>query len=133
MKRLILLTAFIMSTCLVRAQQRSFKDLVGRWEVVGDAASGSGLIVVDSSNIILTHNGERKKILSFDIDFSRSPIWFDFTVPDGDSALKVNSIMELIDNTHMKWQLFLDGKRATGFNPSLGEFFYLRRSPNSSL
>jgi len=115
------------------ARVNSFADLVGRWEVLGDQAAGSGIVIADSSNIILTYNGEKKKVLTYALDFSKSPIWFDFTVEEGDSVIKVKSILELIDKTNLKWQLFLNEERSERFSPAKGEFFYLKKSPTSIL
>lgn len=115
------------------SQTKTFKDLVGRWEVLGDQVAGSGLVVADSSNIILTYNGDKKKVVDFNLDFSKSPIWFDFTVTEGDSVIKVKSLLELIDSAHLKWQLFLNEDRTDKFTPAKGEFFYLKKSLTSTL
>ena len=114
-------------------QQRTFQDLVGRWEVLGDQVAGSGLVVADSSNIILTYAGEKRKVLAFDLDFSKSPIWFDFTVQEGDSVIKVKSLIQLIDSANLKWQLFLNEERTESFTPTRGEFFYLKKAQTSIL
>jgi hypothetical protein len=124
---------FFSAVCKGFSQPKSFQELIGRWEVLGDQVSRSGLVVADSSNIILTYNGDKKKVLEFKLDFSKSPAWFDFTVEEGDSALRVKSIIELIDNTHLKWQLFLNEDRAEKFSPDKGEFFYLKKSLTSTL
>ena len=132
--KMFLLSAIIsLGVCQGYSQPKSFQDLVGRWEVLGDQVSGSGLVVADSSNIILTYNGDKKKVLEYKLDFSKSPIWFDFTVEEGDSALRVKSIIELIDNTHLKWQLFVNEERTEKFSPTKGEFFYLKKSLTSIL
>jgi hypothetical protein len=132
--KILLLSAIIsLAVCKGYSQSKSLQDLVGRWEVLGDQVSGSGLVVADSSNIILTYNGDKKKVLEYKLDFSKSPIWFDFTVEEGDSALRVKSIIELIDNTHLKWQLFVNEERAENFSPTRGEFFYLKKSLTSIL
>ena len=114
-------------------QTKNFNTLVGRWEVLGDQVAGSGLVIADSSNIILTYNGEKRKVLTFSIDFSKTPVWFDFTVQDTDSIIKVKSLIELIDSTHLKWQLFLNEERTINFTPSKGEFLYLKKSLTSTL
>jgi|GEM_PF-1297850 len=140
MKTLILLVGILIGIGTLEAQTQSyhakaniFNDLVGRWEVMGDQVAGSGLVIADSSNIILTYNGEKKKILQFMLDFSKSPIWFDFTVQDADSVVQVRSLLELVDSTHLKWQLFINEERTEKFTPSKGEFLYLKKSQNSSL
>ena len=60
-------------------QQKQLKDLIGRWEIVGEQNDSASLEVIDSSTIILNYMGEKKKIIDYKIDFQRSPIWFDFS------------------------------------------------------
>src|SRR6185503_17044761 len=133
MKRFFIAGVILLFVNKGYSQTKSFEHLVGRWEVLGDQVAGSGLVVADSSNIILTYNGEKRKVLDFRMDFSKSPIWFDFTVQEGDSVLKVKSILELIDSAHLKWQLFLNEERTEKFSPTKGEFFYLKKSLTSTL
>ena len=132
--KIFLLSAIILLSAVTGfSQSKTLQDLIGRWEVLGDSAFGSGLVVADSSNIILTYNGEKKKVLTYSLDFSKSPIWFDFTVEEADSIIKVKSILELIDHTNLKWQLFLNEERSERFSPVKGEFFYLKKSQTSTL
>jgi hypothetical protein len=133
MKRLVVIAFILLCTGESYGQVKSFQDLVGRWQVMGDQVAGSGLVVADSSNIILTYNGEKRKVMDYKIDFSKSPVWFDFSVQDGDSVLRVQSILELIDSSNLKWQLFLNEARTEKFTPAKGEFFYLKKSLTSTL
>jgi hypothetical protein len=133
MKRGFVIAVFLLCVGKNFGQVKSFQDLTGRWQVVGDQAGASGLVVADSSNIILTYNGEKKKVLDLKIDFSKSPVWFDFAVQDGDSLLRVQSILEMIDSTNLKWQLFLNEVRTEKFTPARGEFLYLKKSMTSTL
>jgi len=111
------------------AQQKKMKDLVGRWEIFGEKDNSATLEVIDSSTIILTYNGEKKKLTDYSIDFNKSPIWFDFsTTGDSNSVVAVKSIIEIMNDNMIKWQLFVDEERSPYFSSSKGELFYLRKT-----
>lgn len=106
------------------AQKLSIKNLVGRWET----PDGAGLEIIDSSRVFITYGTERKQILSFQTDFSKSPCWFDFVVKD--SAQQLSSMKSLIlleGNDILKWQVFEDGNRPVNFTTDTGEIVILRR------
>ena len=108
--------------------QKNFKDLIGRWEIIGEQDSGACLEVVDSSNLILVYNGETRKIKEYKIDFTRSPIWFDFSTGDSASVVAVKSLLEIMNDNMIKWQLFVDEDRSPHFSTTKGELFYLRKA-----
>ena len=59
------LIVILMNTCLLRNiqafnQQKQLKDLIGRWEIVGEQSDSASLEVIDSSTIILNYMGEKK-------------------------------------------------------------------------
>ena len=77
MKRII--TAFIILASISingqgQAQQKDLKALVGVWEFTGEQNAGAYLEIVDSNTMILSYNGEKKKIIDYKIDFNKSPI-----------------------------------------------------------
>ena len=110
-------------------QQKQFKDLVGRWEIVSDQTDSASLEIIDSSTIILSFMGEKKKIIDYKIDFQRSPIWFDFsTSDDSSSTVLVKSLLEIMNDNMIKWQLFVDEDRTDHFSSTKGELFYLRKA-----
>lgn len=116
-------------------QQKKLTDLVGRWEVVSEKENGASLEVIDSSTIILSYGGERKKIRDYTIDFTKSPIWFDFSA-FGDSAasvVTVKSLIEIIGGNMIKWQLFIDEERTPYFSSSKGELLFLRKTKDSAV
>ncbi len=129
MKR-ILLAAIMITTFTITgfSQQKKLKDLVGRWEIVGEQNTGACLDVIDSSTLVLIYNGERKKIIEYKIDFSKSPIWFDFSTGDSSSVVTVKSLLEIMNDNMIKWQLFVDEDRTAHFSSSKGELFYLRKA-----
>ena len=109
-------------------QQKKLKDLIGRWEIVGEQNDSASLEVIDSSTIILNYMGEKKKIIDYKIDFQRSPIWFDFSTGDSSSTVVVKSLLEIINDNMIKWQLFVDEERTDHFSSTKGELYYLRKA-----
>src|SRR6478736_401049 len=109
-------------------QQKQFKDLVGRWEIVGEKDDSASLEVIDSSTIILSYMGEKKRIIDYKIDFQRSPIWFDFSTSDSSSVVVVKSLLEIMNDNMIKWQLFVDEDRTEHFSSTKGELYYLRKT-----
>lgn len=121
----VLVGVFILSILQVFSQQKKFRDIVGSWKVTGEQASGASLQITDSTDIVFTYQGEKKKVLDYNIDFSKSPAWFDFSISDTASVVKVKSIMEVINDNMIKWQLFIDEDRPDHFSSGKGELFYL--------
>src|SRR6187549_1459683 len=110
-------------------QQKQLKDLIGRWEIVGEQDDSASLEVIDSSTIILNYMGEKKRIIDYKIDFQKSPIWFDFsTSGDSSSVVLVKSLLEIMNDNMIKWQLFVDEDRTDHFSSTKGELFYLRKA-----
>ena len=105
------------------AQNTSIKSLVGRWETI----DGAGLEIIDSSRIFVTYGEERRPILSYQADFSKSPCWFDFVVKDTAQKLSTIKSLLLLDNDVLKWQVFEDGDRPTNFTADKGDIVILRR------
>lgn len=109
-------------------QQKKLKDLIGRWEIVGEQNDSASLEIIDSSTIILSFMGEKKKIIDYKIDFQKSPIWFDFSTGDSSSTITVKSLLEIMNDSMIKWQLFVDEDRTDHFSSSKGELYYLRKA-----
>jgi hypothetical protein len=129
MKRMIVITGILVFLGITGfSQQKKLKDLIGRWEIVGEQNDSASLEVIDSSTIILTYMGERKKISDYKIDFQKSPIWFDFSTADSSSTVVVKSLLEIINDNMIKWQLFVDEDRIDHFSSTKGELYYLRKA-----
>ena len=109
-------------------QQKKLKDLIGLWEIVGEKNDSASLEVIDSSTIILNYMGERKKIIDYKIDFQKSPIWFDFSTGDSSSIVVVKTLLEVVNDSMIKWQLFVDEDRTEHFSSTKGELYYLRKA-----
>ena len=93
MKKIFLILTILFSGIQAFNQQKQFKELVGRWEIVGEKNDSACLEIIDSTTIILSYMGEKRKILDYKIDFQRSPIWFDFTTGDSSSSVVVKSLL----------------------------------------
>ena len=129
MKRMIIITGILAFLGITGfGQQKKLKDLIGRWEIVGEQNDSASLEIVDSSTIILNYMGEKKMILDYKIDFQKSPIWFDFSTGDSSSTVVVKTLLEIINDSMIKWQLFIDEDRADHFSSTKGELYYLRKA-----
>jgi len=71
--------------------------------------------------------GEKKKIIDYKIDFQKSPIWFDFSTGDSSTVVLVKSLLEIMNDNMIKWQLFVDEDRTDHFSSTKGELYYLRK------
>jgi hypothetical protein len=102
----------------------SIKTLIGRWQ----NADGAGLEIIDSSRIFVTYGTERKPILSYTADFTKSPCWFDFVVKDTAQKLStMKSLLSLENGDTLKWQVFDDDDRPSDFVTGKGDIVILRR------
>lgn len=120
----ISLLAIVMGTAAAFSQNVSIKSLIGRWE----SSDGAGLEIIDSSRIFLIYGTERKPILTYHADFSKSPIWFDFVVKDSSENLSsMKSLLALEKGELLRWQVFVDGERTAHFSTGRGEIVILRR------
>jgi hypothetical protein len=105
------------------AQGLSFKNLVGRWE----SSDGAGIEVVDSARIFLLYNGDKKQVLSYETNFSKTPCWFDFTVgSDSSNNISMKSLLLFVNDDLLQWQIFEDDRPAN-FSADKGTMVYLRR------
>ena len=134
MKKILLVTGILVFLGTTGfTQQKQFKDLIGLWEIVGEKNDSASLEIIDSSTIILNYMGEKKKLTDYKIDFQKSPIWFDFSTSDSSSTVNVKTLLEIVNDSMIKWQLFVDESRPAYFSSSKGDLFYLRKvKPNSN-
>lgn len=134
MKRMILITGIVTFFGITGfSQQKKLKDLIGRWEIVGEQNMQASLDVIDSSTIVLVYMGETRKIVDYKFNFEKSPIWFDFSTEDSVSMVSVKSLLEIVNDNMIKWQLFVDEGRPDYFSSTKGDLFYLRKvKPNTN-
>ena len=128
MKKIFLVLMILFTGIQAFNQQKQLKDLIGRWEIIGEQSDSACLEVTDSSTIILNYMGEKKKIIDYKIDFQRSPIWFDFSTGDSSSVVVVKSLLEIMNDNMIKWQLFVDEDRTEHFSSTKGELYYLHKA-----
>jgi hypothetical protein len=114
-------------------QNSKFRDIAGKWEVVGDPNANATLSIVDSSTIEFSYMGEKKTISNYTIDYSKSPYWLDFNAADSSSSFQVKSILQKVGDDVLKWQLFIDEDRSPYFTSSSGEVFYLKKARQSAV
>ena len=127
MKKSLFFIIFSFATIAGFAQAKKFQDLVGKWEITGENA-GASLEVIDSANLFITYMGEKKKILDYKIDFSQTPHWLDFTIQDTSGVIGVKSLFEIMNDSVIKWQLFLAEERTSHFTAKNGELYYLKKA-----
>jgi hypothetical protein len=129
----IIIAIFLIASINSNGQgtQKKLTDLVGIWQFTGEQNAGAYLEIIDSSNIILSYNGEKKKIIEYKIDFQKSPIWFDFSTSDTSSIVTIKSLLEVTGDSMLKWQLFIDEERTPFFSSTRGELVYLRKAKQS--
>ena len=124
--------AFINISGEGQAQQKNLKALVGIWEFTGEQNAGAYLEIIDSNTMILSYNGEKKKIIDYKIDFNKSPIWFDFSTNDTSSIVTIKSLLEITSDSMLKWQLFVDEDRTPFFSSTKADLFFLLKSKLST-
>lgn len=123
MLRIRLIIQFILILNLPAiAQKWSFQDLVGNWR----ATNGVGLQVIDSNNVFILYENEKKKADRLFIDFKSNPPYLDFEVKDSSSNHIIKSIFQFVTKDLIQWQVF-EGERPSNFTASNGELVYLRR------
>lgn len=124
MKTILMGLFVVLFNLSASSQTTCIKNLIGKWET----SDGAGLEIVDSTKIFVVYGNERKPILSYKADFSKSPCWFDFVVTDtSQKPSTMKSILLLQGNDVLKWQVFDDDDRSADFAADKGEIVILRR------
>lgn len=127
MKKYITAFVLLVTTLTTVAQNRSFKDLVGRWEAVDSDNNSGGLEIEDSTRVYLVYGDERKQIVSYKTDFQKSPARFDFTIKNGTESFELRSLVQFINDDLLQWQVFEDDVQPAHFKENEGTLVYLRR------
>ncbi|MEO7923565.1 MAG: hypothetical protein ABIR30_07795 [Chitinophagaceae bacterium] len=127
-KKYILLLSFPLLTIQANSQGKKINDILGRWEIGGDNNKGAYLQIIDSSTIILNYMGETKTLVDCKIDFSKNPAWFDFSAKDTSSILRFKSLLMIVGEDMIKWQIFIDEERPSHFSSTKGELLYLKKT-----
>jgi len=131
MKGIVVAVMLILLNMRSLGQPKKVQDIMGHWEVAGKQNSGCGLEIIDSTSLVLIYMSERKIVHDFRIDYTKSPMWLDFSVKDSGAVINVKSLLEIINDSMIKWQLFIDEDRVDHFSSNKGELYYLKKStPN---
>lgn len=125
MKKVMLLLSSLFFYLNTIAQDKSIQSLVGIWETI--TSEGGGLEIKDSSEIFLVYGGQKKKIVNYKADFSKTPTRFDFTVQDSTQNLSLKSLLQFVNEDLIKWQVFEGNDAPMHFASSGSEILYLRR------
>ena len=113
--------------CVMGMAQKKFPpQLIGQWEGLQKDAS-SGLEFTGSDSVYLFYNNEKKLATQIHLDASKNPLWFDFAVEDGSEQIQVKSLLIVINEDLLKWQVFTQEARPAHFTESAGETMFLRR------
>lgn len=111
---------------MAMAQQKFPTQLVGQWEGLQKDAS-SGLEFTSSDSVYLFYNNEKKLATQVQLDASKNPLWFDFAINDGSEQIQIKSLLIVINEDLLKWQVFTQEARPAHFTQSTGETMFLRR------
>jgi hypothetical protein len=122
MKKIFSFLTFCCFCLCAGAQKHSLKNLFGRWE----SNNGAGIEVIDSSRVFLLYNGEKKQLISYEVDFEKTPCWFDFTIKDSSENIIMKSLLLFVNEDLLQWQIFEDARPAN-FSAEKGNMVYLRR------
>ena len=115
-----------------QAQVKSFRDIIGKWEIVAQDMPGASLEVIDSTKIFLTYGGEKRQVTEATLNTKKSPAWFDFRIADSSGTLQVKTLIHVYGDGVMKWQLFVEEERPEFFTSTKGELMYLKKVSETS-
>ena len=128
MKKIVIVMFISLFGISAFSQANKFKNIIGSWEIISDDEPGGRLDIIDSTTIVIKFMGEEKKLTGCKVDFTKTPFWFDFSAKDTTAALNdVKSLLEILNDDMMRWQVFIDEERADHFTTQSGELFYLKR------
>ena len=125
-KKWITVCIGVLCTLFSMAQQKFPSQLIGKWEGINKGAS-SGLEFTTADSVFLFYNNEKKVASQVQLDASKNPLWFDFSIDDGTEQIQVKSLLIVVNDDLLKWQLFTQEARPAHFKQDEGETMFLRR------
>jgi hypothetical protein len=128
MKKLFLVCAIGFLGLGVSGQEKNLKTLLGVWECIDQKNERGSLEFIDSSKVYISFMGEKKPVSNYDLDFSKTPYWFSFSVKDSTETIVVKSFLYFIDDNNIRWEVFMPDD--TG-NPVSSEVVLLRRKSSA--
>jgi hypothetical protein len=101
MKKLLVFAAALVAFTSTNAQDRSLKDIIGKWQMPGNFGS---LEFIDSTHLVTTMQGRKVGEGTYVMDFTKNPIWLDVTIRQGGRSMTTKQILEFIDDNTIRWQ-----------------------------
>jgi hypothetical protein len=120
----VVLSLFVVMT--VQAQtgpKRTVQELVGMWR----NKSGAGLDIVDSNTVYIVRGHQRKLAFATLSDVHKSPATFTLTVKDSFKITTLKSLLLLVKDDVLQWQLFDSETRPVSFSYRRGDMLFLKR------
>jgi len=128
MKRiLILCTSLFILSSFSFAQNRNIENLMGSWECIDQKNDRGSFEFLDSSKVYFTYMGEKKQVVSYKVDFSKTPYWFSLTLKDEKETIDIKSFLYFIDDNNIKWEVVLVDEDGKNLTDNSSEVVMLRR------
>ena len=128
MKRILILCTnlFILSSFSF-AQNRNIENLMGSWECIDQKNDRGSFEFLDSSKVYFTYMGEKKQVVNYKVDFSKTPYWFSLTLKDEKETIDIKSFLYFIDDNNIKWEVVLVDEDGKNLTDNSSEVVMLRR------
>ena len=118
MRKTALLVAFVLSVTFFGAtaqDQKSFKDLIGKWNGTDQTGKNGGLEFADSTKVILSIADTRMPPADYRADFSKTPAWLDIILRENGQTRTLRCIIAFVSKDELNWAFALTGPRAKKF------------------
>ena len=131
-KIMVLCVVGILTFNLSYSQNKNIQALVGMWECTDQQNDQGSLEILDSSKIFISYMGEKKEVLNYKIDFSKTPYWFSLTLKDKDQTINIKSFLYFVDDNNVKWEIFLADASGNNMLDNSSEVVMLRRKSTAT-
>jgi hypothetical protein len=131
-KIMVLCVVVILTFNLSYSQNKNIQTLVGMWECTDQQNDQGSLEILDSSKIFISYMGEKKQVINYKIDFSKTPYWFSLTIKDNDQIISIKSFLYFVDDNNIKWEIFLADASGNNMMDNSSEVVMLRRKGNAT-
>ena len=102
------------------------------WECTDQQNDQGALEFLDSSKIFISYMGEKKQVINYKIDFSKTPYWFSLSIKDNDQIINIKSFLYFVDDNNIKWEIFLADASGNNMMDNSSEVVMLRRKGNAT-
>lgn len=79
------------------------KDLIGKWEGKDESDKMGSIEFIDSVHVVFIVDGETSPRLTYKVDFSKSPGWFDITMNTTEGQQTMKCLLEFVNKDKIKW------------------------------